>query len=184
MRERVIAVLLGVIIAGLSVSGGDSAAWGQDAAPLSPGASAPAPGGAGTGQRAAPGSAGNERAEGSPLAGFSFGDKPFLLPDDGGAYFEFMQKVGRDVGRGCRSLESYGWIIKGEGQKRVDGLIGSGNAALRKIGFKLKEVKPKSVQSDDIMVFTATAKERRLLVAWGAIREGLILLICDSGISQ
>jgi len=138
------------------------------------------------GQTAAPAKAGQiPRADGSLLAGLGFVDKPIPLGDDG-TFKDVMGRVAQDAQRRCGALEAFGWEIKGDDQKRVDGLTGSLMAALRKAEFKLTPVTSKAV-SRDVTLFTADSKARRLLVLMSlspaTARDQmaqLVLLICDT----
>ena len=121
----------------------------------------------------------NDLAEGSPVAGFKFGDKPFILAD-AGDFQDFMQKVAREQGRNCDNLESYGWILKKDDQRRVDGLQGSIIGSLKKLNYRIAQIKPKTVKSEDVQVFVADQAAKRLMLSLVLAPESLILLICDT----
>jgi hypothetical protein len=127
------------------------------------------------------------RAEGSALAGLGFGDKPFRLTDDG-TFSGFMKQVAKDINRTCGPLEAFGWELKVDDQKRVDGLTNSVIGSLREGKYQVKAVTAKSVPANNnVVLYTADRTERHLVILMSLspppVRDQmaqLVLLICDA----
>ncbi|WP_448192174.1 hypothetical protein [Azospirillum sp. sgz301742] len=123
-------------------------------------------------------------AKGSPLAKIFFSE-PALILDDDGTYAGAMERVGKEVGRDCGTVESYGWDFKGKDreqqQQRASAIYESTMDALKRAGYALAEKKTRAVPDPDTVVYTAEGKENRLLLMWSPVQDATILLICDAG---
>ena len=130
-------------------------------------------------------------ASGSALAGLGFGDRPYVLQDDG-TFFDTMNRIAAESRRSCGPMESFGWEIDGEVQTHVDKLSGSLLGSLRGAKFLVKDLKSKVLPvSDMILAYTAERTDKRLqvLLALSPPRSRdekteLVLLNCDSSQSK
>ncbi len=126
-------------------------------------------------------------ASGSALAGLGFGDKPYILSDNG-SFFDTMNQIAAESRHSCKTLESFGWEVDGDVQAQVDKLTDTLLGSLRQAKFVIRDVKSKVLPASDmILPYTAERADRRLLVLLTlslprsrAEKAELILLICDT----
>src|ERR1700677_1050995 len=72
-------------------------------------------------------------AAGSPLVGFSFDDRPLLLPVQRNFQMA-MLTASTELGRSCGKMESYGWRMNQSEQARVNQIFQATGDMLRGLG--------------------------------------------------
>ncbi|MDD3287721.1 MAG: hypothetical protein PHX43_01765 [Alphaproteobacteria bacterium] len=117
-------------------------------------------------------------ADGSPLAGIAFDDKPLLLPVQRNFQMA-MLTASSEIGRGCGAMEAYGWRLNQNEQDRVNQIFNSAVDRMRAQGFAVETRKPNSV-ARDITMFTADSPEQHLLFMWSAGDIGLVMVLCET----
>ncbi|KAA0682846.1 hypothetical protein DS843_05390 [Roseomonas genomospecies 6] len=122
-------------------------------------------------------------AAGSAIAQAPFAEQPFPLQDDG-TYKEFMTATAADINRRCTKLESYGWEFKKGDDARRDQILDSTLGGFRKAGWKMGEVKVKSIRDPGTTVYTAEKAKHRLLAVWTPMEDAAILLLCETEAAQ
>ncbi len=117
-------------------------------------------------------------AAGSPLVGFSFDDRPLLLPVQRNFQMA-MLTASTELGRSCGKMESYGWRMKQSEQQRVNQIFNNTVDRMRGLGYIVEMQAPSSV-SHDITMFTADRTDRHFVVMWSAGEIGLVMVLCES----
>ncbi|MBK4718922.1 hypothetical protein JJL56_08580 [Azospirillum sp. YIM DDC1] len=120
---------------------------------------------------------------GSAIAQAPFAEQPFPLQDDG-TYKEFMGMAAADISRRCTKLESYGWEFKKGDDTRRDQILDSTLGGFRKAGWKLGEVKARSIRDPGTTIYTGEKAKRQLLAAWTPMEDAAILLLCETEAAQ
>lgn len=120
---------------------------------------------------------------GSAIAQAPFADQPFPLQDDG-TYKEFMGAAAADINRRCTKLESYGWEFKKGDDARRDQILDSTLGGFRKAGWKIGEVKVRSIRDPGTTAYTADKAKQRLLAVWAPMEDAAILLLCETEAAQ
>lgn len=120
---------------------------------------------------------------GSAIAQAPFPDQPFPLQDDG-TYKEFMGAAAADINRRCTKLESYGWEFKKGDDARRDQILDSTLGGFRKAGWKMGEVKVRSIRDPGTTAYTADKAKQRLLAVWAPMEDAAILLLCETEAAQ
>lgn len=118
-------------------------------------------------------------AAGSAIAQASFVVQPFPLQDDG-TYKEFMGAAAADLNRRCTKQENYGWEFKKDDDARRDQILESTLGSFRKAGWKLGEVKVRSIRDPGTTAYTAEKAKQRLLAVWTPMENAAILLLCET----
>jgi hypothetical protein len=117
-------------------------------------------------------------AAGSPLAGFSFDDRPLLLPVQ--RNFQMgMLTASSEIGRSCGKMESYGWRMNSAEQERVNIIFNNTVDRLRALGYVVETQAPNSV-SHDVTLFTADRSDKHFIFMWSAGEIGLVMVLCES----
>lgn len=124
-----------------------------------------------------------KKVAGSAIAQVSFSDQPFPLQDDG-TYKEFMGAAAADINRRCTKLESYGWEFKKGDDARRDQILDSTLGGFRKAGWKMGEVKVRSIRDPGTTSYTAEKAKKRLLAVWTPMEDAAILLLCETEAAQ
>ncbi|MDQ2102934.1 hypothetical protein [Azospirillum isscasi] len=145
------------------------------------GALAQSPAGQNTGKPA--GKEGPKTVVGSAIAQAPFADQPFPLQDDG-TYKEFMGAAAADINRRCTKLESYGWEFKKGDDARRDQILDSTLGGFRKAGWKMGEVKVRTIRDPGTTAYTAEKAKQRLLAIWTPMEDAAILLLCETEAAQ
>nr|MDP9127642.1 hypothetical protein [Pseudomonadota bacterium] len=117
-------------------------------------------------------------AAGSPLAGFSFDDRPLLLPVQRNFQMA-MLTASSQIGRSCGRMESYGWRLGQSEQQRVNLIFSNTVDRLRALGYAVEAQAPSSI-SHDITLFTADRPTKHFLFMWSAGEIGLVMVLCES----
>ena len=117
-------------------------------------------------------------AAGSPLAGFSFDDKPLMLPVQRNFQMA-MLTASSELGRSCGRMEAYGWRMDQLEQQRVNTIFNSTVERLRGLGYSITAEAPPSI-SRDITMFSADRPEKHFLLMWSAGEIGLVMTLCES----
>ncbi|GAA4253945.1 hypothetical protein GBZ26_02365 [Azospirillum formosense] len=120
---------------------------------------------------------------GSALAQVPFAEQPFPLQDDG-TYKEFMGAAAADINRRCTKLESYGWEFKKDDDARRDQILESTLGGFRKAGWKMGEVKVRTIRDPGTTAYTAEKAKQRLLAVWTPMEDAAILLLCETEAAQ
>lgn len=123
---------------------------------------------------------GEQKAEKSVILGVTFPDKPFPLADDGGTYASFMASAAKDVGRQCKTMESYGWDLKVGDQDRLNQIVDATMNAVQKDGYKAVEVKPQTAEGTNAVAITVDKAKKQAFLLWAPVGKGVVLLICES----
>ncbi|CAK0751771.1 putative Signal peptide protein [Azospirillaceae bacterium] len=172
MKTWATALLTGACVFGLLAMG--TPAWAEDdeAPPAQEKPSAPA-------EQDIPGA---PRAKETALGGFQFSDPPFILPNNG-EHITVVRTIAKDLGRTCGVIEGYGWSLKPDDQERLDAMNAKLMNVFRQTGRTVREVKVKSVQNSDVLVYTADSAARKMTVLWAlsASGQGVMLIMCDNG---
>ncbi|MBK3732199.1 hypothetical protein FBZ83_105148 [Azospirillum brasilense] len=116
---------------------------------------------------------------GSAIAQAPFAVQPFPLQDDG-TYKEFLGAAAADLNRRCTKQENYGWEFKKDDDARRDQILESTLGGFRKAGWKLGEVKVRSVRDPGTTAYTAEKAKQRLLAVWTPMEDAAILLLCET----
>jgi len=117
-------------------------------------------------------------AAASPLAGFSFDDRPLLLPVQ--QNFQMgMLTASSELGRSCGKMEAYGWRMGASEQDRVNQIFNNTVDRLRGLGYSVEAEAPTSV-SRDITMFSADRSDKHFLFMWSAGEIGLVMTLCES----
>lgn len=114
----------------------------------------------------------------SPLAGFTFDDRPLALPVQQNFQMA-MLTASSDLGRSCGKMEAYGWRMKQTEQERVDQVFNNTVDRLRALGYVVEAQAPSSV-SRDITLFTADRADKHFIFMWSAGQIGLVMVLCES----
>ncbi|CAO3449781.1 hypothetical protein [Azospirillum argentinense] len=122
-------------------------------------------------------------AAGSAIAQAPFADQPFPLQDDG-TYKEFMGAAAADLNRRCTKQENYGWVFKKDDDARRDQILESTLGGFRKAGWKLGEVRVRSIRDPGTTAYTAEKAKQRLLAVWTPMENAAILLLCETEAAQ
>lgn len=117
-------------------------------------------------------------AAGSPLIGFTFDDKPLLLPPQQNFQMA-MLTAGTELGRTCGKMEAYGWRMNQSEQARVNTIFNATVDRLRGLGYTVTPQNPNSV-SHDITLFAADRVDRHFLFMWSAGEIGLVMTLCET----
>ncbi len=117
-------------------------------------------------------------AAGSPLAGFSFDDRPLALPVQRNFQMA-MLTASSELGRSCGKMESYGWRMNQSEQRRVDQIFNNTVDRLRGLGYVVETQAPTSV-SRDITMFTADRSNKHFIFMWSAGEIGLVMVLCEA----
>ncbi|WP_149165416.1 hypothetical protein [Azospirillum brasilense] len=120
---------------------------------------------------------------GSAIAQVPFAEHPFPLQDDG-TYKEFMGAAAADINRRCTKLESYGWEFKKDDAARRDQILESTLGGFRKAGWKMGEVKVRTIRDPGTTAYTAEKAKQRLLAIWTPMEDAAILLLCETEAAQ
>ncbi|MFC5358409.1 hypothetical protein [Azospirillum himalayense] len=120
---------------------------------------------------------------GSAIAQAPFAEQPFPLQDDG-TYKEFMGAAAADLNRRCTKQENYGWVFKKDDGIRRDQILESTLGGLRKAGWKLSEVRVRSIRDPGTTAYTAEKAKQRLLAVWTPMEDAAILLLCATEAAQ
>ncbi|WP_454020285.1 hypothetical protein [Azospirillum sp. Marseille-Q6669] len=118
-------------------------------------------------------------AAGSAIAQAPFAVRPFPLQDDG-TYKEFLGAAAADLNRRCTKQENYGWEFKKDDDARRDQILESTLGGFRKAGWKLGEVKVRSIRDAGTTAYTAEKAKQRLLAVWTPMEDAAILLLCET----
>ncbi|TWA69102.1 hypothetical protein FBZ82_105259 [Azospirillum brasilense] len=118
-------------------------------------------------------------AAGSAIAQAPFAVQPFPLQDDG-TYKEFLGVAAADLNRRCTKQENYGWEFKKDDDARRDQILESTLGGFRKAGWKLGEVKVRSIRDPGTTAYTAEKAKQRLLAVWTPMEDAAILLLCET----
>ncbi|QCO15108.1 hypothetical protein D3869_07670 [Azospirillum brasilense] len=118
-------------------------------------------------------------AAGSAIAQAPFAVQPFPLQDDG-TYKDFMGAAAADLNRRCTKQENYGWEFKKDDDARRDQILESTLGGFRKAGWKLGEVKVRSIRDPGTTAYTAEKAKQRLLAVWTPMENAAILLLCET----
>ena len=117
-------------------------------------------------------------ANGSPLVGITFDDKPLLLPVQRNFQMA-MLTASSELGRSCGRMEAYGWRMSQQEQGRVNGIFNGTVERLRSLGYTIASEAPASV-SHDITLFSADKADKHYLFMWSAGEIGLVMTLCES----
>jgi hypothetical protein len=117
-------------------------------------------------------------AAGSPLAGFSFDDRPLLLPVQRNFQMALLT-ASSELGRSCGKMEAYGWRMGATEQQRVNQIFNNTVDRLRGLGYSVESQAPSSV-SNDITLFTADRADKHFMFMWSAGEIGLAMVLCES----
>jgi hypothetical protein len=117
-------------------------------------------------------------AAGSPLVGFTFDDRPLLLPVQQNFQMA-MLTASSELGRSCGKMEAYGWRMKQSEQQRVDQIFNNTVDRMRGIGYEVESQSPTSI-SHDITIFTADRADKHFIFMWSAGEIGLVMVLCES----
>ncbi len=117
-------------------------------------------------------------AAGSPLAGFSFDDRPLLLPVQRNFQMA-MLTASSEIGRSCGKMESYGWRMSQLEQDRDNLIFNNTVDRLRALGYVIKAEAPNSL-SHDVTLFTADRPDKHFIFMWSAGEIGLAMVLCQS----
>ncbi|MBB3263034.1 hypothetical protein FHW79_000621 [Azospirillum sp. OGB3] len=120
---------------------------------------------------------------GSAIAQAPFAEQPFPLQDDG-TYKEFMGAAAADINRRCTKLESYGWEFKKGDDARRDQILESTLGGFRKAGWKMGEVKVRTIRDPGTTAYTAEKAKQRLLAVWTPMEDAAVLLLCETEAAQ
>ncbi|QCN95555.1 hypothetical protein D3093_09980 [Azospirillum argentinense] len=126
---------------------------------------------------------GPKTAARSAIAQAPFAEQPFPLQDDG-TYKEFMGAAAADLNRRCTKQENYGWEFKKDDDARRDQILQSTLGSFRKAGWKLGEVKVRSIRDPGTTVYSAERANQRLLAVWTPMDDAAILLLCETEAAQ
>jgi hypothetical protein len=123
-----------------------------------------------------------QRVSSSELAGVTFDDQPFRLPETA-AFRNSIDSVASELGRPCKSREYFGWPLSQTEQDRVNHVFNETVIKFRLRGYGIMPRRPHSA-AGDISVFTADSPKpgfaKHLVGMWSAGDVGLLLLVCDS----
>jgi len=117
-------------------------------------------------------------AAGSPLVGFSFDDRPLLLPVQRNFQMA-MLTASSEIGRSCGKMESYGWRMSQSEQQRVNLIFNNTVDRLRALGYVIESQTPNSL-SRDVTLFTADRPNKHFIFMWSAGEIGLAMVLCES----
>lgn len=117
-------------------------------------------------------------AAGSPLVGFTFEDRPLLLPVQRNFQMA-MLTASSELRRSCGKMESYGWRMNQSEQQRVNQIFNDTVDRLRGLGYSVEAQAPASV-SNDVTIFTADRPNRHFIFMWSAGEIGLVMALCES----
>ncbi|CAO3414492.1 hypothetical protein [Azospirillum argentinense] len=126
---------------------------------------------------------GPKTAARSAIAQAPFAEQPFPLQDDG-TYKEFMGAAAADLNRRCTKQENYGWAFKKDDDARRDQILESTLGGFRKAGWKLGEVRVRSIRDPGTTAYTAEKAKQRLLAVWTPMEDAAILLLCETEAAQ
>ncbi len=118
-------------------------------------------------------------AAGSAIAQAPFAVQPFPLQDDG-TYKEFLGAAAADLNRRCVKQENYGWEFKKDDAARRDQILESTLGGFRKAGWKMGEVKVRTIRDPGTTAYTAEKAKQRLLAVWTPMEDAAILLLCET----
>ncbi len=121
---------------------------------------------------------GMPEAPGSPIAGITFDDRPLILPIQRNFQMA-MLTASSELSRSCGRIESYGWRLEGNEQKRVNQIFNNTVDRIRAQGFVVEVKHPKSL-SRDVTLFTADTRSKHLLFLWSAGDIGLVMVLCET----
>ncbi|CAO3372115.1 hypothetical protein [Azospirillum argentinense] len=140
-------------------------------------------GGTQNGGKPAAGKEAPKTVAGSAIAQAPFTEQPFQLQDDG-TYKEFLGAAAADLNRRCTKQENYGWEFKKDDDARRDQILDSTLGGFRKAGWKLGEVKVRSIRDPGTTVYSAEKAKQRLLAVWTPMEDAAILLLCETEAAQ
>jgi len=117
-------------------------------------------------------------AAGSPLVGFSFDDRPLMLPVQQNFQMALLTASG-ELGRSCGKMEAYGWRMRQNEQQRVNQIFNNTVDRLRGLGYVVESQAPSSL-SRDVTLFTVDRPEHHFIFMWSAGEIGLVMVLCES----
>jgi len=118
-------------------------------------------------------------ASSSNLVGFSFNDRPLLLPIERNFQMA-MLAASSDVGRTCGAIEAYGWHVNLTEQPRINQIFSDTVSSLRSLGYTIEAQEPSSL-SRDVTLFAADRNDNKhFLLMWSAGEMGLVMTLCES----
>ncbi|KAA1055542.1 hypothetical protein [Azospirillum argentinense] len=122
---------------------------------------------------------GPKTAARSAIAQAPFAEQPFPLQDDG-TYKEFMGAAAADLNRRCTKQENYGWEFKKDDDARREQILESTLGGFRKAGWKMGEVKVRTIRDPGTTAYMAEKAKQRLLAVWTPMEDAAILLLCET----
>lgn len=118
--------------------------------------------------------------EGSGLAHTRFPIKPSRLSDDG-TFRGYLDTVSRDAGRKCgKRQENFVWEFRKGDQAAVDEIYQGTMSNVEQVGWKLKPVTLKSVNSQVTTAFIGDREKERLLIVWIPMEDATMMLVCET----